>query len=322
MTNNIFVGLHLHKAAGTTLQIHFEQNLRSHLTVTSPIVNYQYGRVFFDELPKSAVPKKKVIWGHDVKESMLYGIQRDYFLFTFLREPVGRIISWYKYEQRKRNLTQTFKTFVELRSNFMCKMIIEAFPSLDTSNSEGFADKASSILDKFNFIGTQENFSEHSKILLGYMGIPPIEEGFRANVNPESSASDDEINFAKEFNQEDIKLFERIFKGVPSECIINDSQNAASLIRGKKASYSDSILKRLINELSDLAHHGKLKERHANDQAVILRRLCSMYLTGDESQKVIAKRLIFIFQRESDIKINFNQLDRLSESLRAKDVIL
>jgi hypothetical protein len=318
MKKKIFIGLHVHKAAGTTLQIHFEQHLRSHLVVTSPIVNYQFGRVFFDELPKAALPKKQVIWGHDVQESMLYDLGRDYFLFTFLREPVERVISWYKYEHRKRGLKQSFENFVGRHANFMCKMIISAFPSLDTSGSDDTADKALSILEKFNFIGTQENFAEHSRILLDYIGVPPISEAFRANENPKGGSSKYDNNLVKEFNQDDIKLYERIFKGVPSQFILNESANAAGFIRGKKAAYSDTVLKRLHSELSDLAHHKMLKERYGNDMAVILRRLCSMYLITDEDSKDFIKRMIILFQRKSGIRVEMKKLNRRRKMLQAK----
>ena len=96
----IYLGLHIHKTAGTTLLEHFCKHIDTgKYKDTRSFFNYQNGIHSYDEISSCAKRKTWLIWGHAVDESMLYGLKKKVFLFAFLRNPVDRIISWYKFER-------------------------------------------------------------------------------------------------------------------------------------------------------------------------------------------------------------------------------
>ena len=303
----IYLGLHIHKTAGTTLLEHF----RKHTTYgeyqdTRAFFNYQNGICHFDELPFRARKNMSLIWGHAVHESMVYGLNKQIFLFAFLRKPIDRIISWYKFERDTIGTTRDFEDFVMSRSNSMCQNLIRKFPSLISPKAQDLSSKAISVLTRFNFIGCQEDFSEHSKVLLQKLSLPPIEEGVRHNT----SRSEDVFprDLVAQNNQEDIKLYEHFFAGGSQNYHFQElSLTNLSFESKRRHSPPKQIVKNLIGELNTLKNHVKLEERRVNDTDVVFRRLCSLYFTAKpkDQQKILILLKDYCGVANIDFNVNF-----------------
>jgi hypothetical protein len=202
----LHVGLHVQKCAGTTLQIHIAECPRagSWFWHTSADVNYRNSALEVDARNTPSRQTVQIIWGHEVFDYFLrFFSDRPIYLFTFLRHPAKRLISWYKYEARGYEKSRgtlegfpTFSKFLADKRNHMCRFIIDRFPNLDNSGSDVPHKRAISILDKFAFIGLQEDFQAGANHLLKFMGLPPLAENSRQNV--------DDGNLDLEYNMEEI----------------------------------------------------------------------------------------------------------------------
>lgn len=212
----IHVGLHIHKAAGTTLQVHFEAHRPWSFRTTAAQVNERTGRLPLNEIGSIAASHTTIVWGHQVSEAQLTQFQSPLSLFTFLREPVSRCVSWYDYERAEFGIRSTFEEFVDAHADAMCVMIVKSFPSLVSSSAKSLAEKAISVLEKFNFVGCQERFSDHAAVLLDDMGLPPIPADMRLNEKRGGSKTQltDELKlYVVSKNKNDIELYERFFAG-------------------------------------------------------------------------------------------------------------
>ncbi len=218
----LHVGLHIQKCAGTTLQVHIAECPRagSWFWHTSADVNYRNSSLEIDVRSTPAQQTVQIIWGHEVFDYFLrFFVDRPIYLFTFLRHPAKRIVSWYKYEARgyekSRGTLEGFNPFGKFlvdRQNHMCRFIIDRFPHLDESGSEILHKRAISILEKFAFIGLQEDFQTGANNLLNFMELPPFAENVRQNVddgNLDLEYSMDEI-IAK--NTHDMALYEYVLE--------------------------------------------------------------------------------------------------------------
>jgi hypothetical protein len=189
----LFVGLHVQKCAGTTLQMHIAQCPRAAAWFwhTAPDVNYQNSALEIEERNTLSRNQVKVIWGHAVFGYFLrFFPDRPIYLFTFLRHPHERIISWYKYEARGYEKARgsmegfdTFENYVIKRQNHMCRFILNRFSHLDTSGSKKLHERTISVLEKFAFVGVQEHFQEGANNLLEFMELPTFEANVRQNVD-------------------------------------------------------------------------------------------------------------------------------------------
>ena len=305
----IYFGLHIQKTAGTTLTMHLRQhvNIEKYKTAGANYY-YQNGVCPIDELPLSIKKKLLIIWGHDAHESMLYKLDKKVFLFTFLRHPVDRAISWYKFRRDRLNRKESFKEFVKSRSNHMCKMLIRKFPSLVSSKEESLSLKAISVLNHFNFIGCQENFTNHSKLLLQKMRLPLIEEVIKYNVSKSNDTFDQDL--VAEKNQEDLNLYKNFFADNSAENPYSNELVADTCsLFGERSTRPKMVINRLTGELGILNQYIKISERNVNDQEVVFRRLCSLYLTSkNKKRKVAILQLINQYCRVTGIKFKARHL--------------
>jgi Sulfotransferase family len=202
----LHVGLHIQKCAGTTLQTHIAECPRagSWFWHTSADVNYRNSSLEIDVRNTPSQQTVQIIWGHEVFDYFLrFFVDRPIYLFTFLRHPAKRIVSWYKYEARgyekSRGTLEGFDLFGKFlvdKQNHMCHFIVNRFPHLDVSGSEILHKRAISILEKFAFIGLQEDFQTGANNLLNFMGLPLITGNVRKNV--------DDGNLDLEYNMDEI----------------------------------------------------------------------------------------------------------------------
>ncbi len=214
----VYIGLHVQKCAGTSLQIHLEECSRSSLWFwhTSPDINHRYSALEIEERSLPARDLVKVIWGHEVFDHfMRFFPNRPVHLFTFLRHPARRLVSWYKYEARgyeqaHGNLEgfDFFSQYLKRRQDHMCRFILNRFSHLDDSGSEILHQRAISVLGKFAFVGLQEDFQTGANKLMAFMDLPLFPEGMKRNVDNGKLDLDYNLDEIVAHNAHDFALYE------------------------------------------------------------------------------------------------------------------
>jgi hypothetical protein len=214
----LFIGLHIQKCAGTSLQVHLEECPRSNTWFwhTSPDINYRNSALEVEERTIAARESVRVIWGHEVFDRfMRFFPDRPIYLFTFLRHPARRLISWYKYEARNYERANgnldgfdSFPKYLKRRQDHMCRFILNRFPHLDTSGSEELHQRAISILDKFAFVGLQENFQAGADKLMEFLQLPPFPESMKRNVDDGKFTFEYALDNIVSNNYHDFALYE------------------------------------------------------------------------------------------------------------------
>lgn len=224
----MFVGLHIHKTAGTSLLRYLETTAPKRLYGAYSLRNYRQS-----ELPlwASAVPlTKDIFWGHSIYESFFYHTISPISLFTFLRDPSERIISWYSMLRRRKKLKKSglsLQSFAEAHSNSICKMLISRFPSLSGSSETSLSERAFSVLTHMSFVGFQCQYTDDLRLLLEWMKIPVNEKkiGNRHNIARKAHAIDNaDQMMLNRFNREDNLLYERAFDCFSSSALRSDKK--------------------------------------------------------------------------------------------------
>ncbi len=213
----IYIGLHVHKCAGTSLQIHLAECARagSWFWHTSPDVNYRQSNLEIEEKNISSRTIARVIWGHEVFDYFLgFFASRPIYLFTFLRHPVKRLVSWYRYEARSHEKFtgslddfESFPRFIANRQNHMCYFILNRFPHLDDSSSDLLHARAIAVLEKFAFVGLQEDFKTGASQLMRFIGLPDLRDGMKKNVDDGRIEFDYDTDAIASMNSSDMALF-------------------------------------------------------------------------------------------------------------------
>ena len=154
---NVFIGVHIPKTAGVTLIkiLEKEFGFDKFQQTTNLQRNADLGIPFIEELHDTS--NYKVLFGHQVDEKTLFQFfNRNIYLFTFIREPIQRILSQYRFciglGKRKNKKPVNFDGFYSgLQKNGMCNWIISRFPSFldDNDISLPLHQKAIKILRCF-----------------------------------------------------------------------------------------------------------------------------------------------------------------------------
>ena len=212
--DTLYVFLHLPKCPGTTLAHHIRENFRPEQTVrlyvNEPMsfINPKTGRhqvledagqidAYLASLTESDKREVRVIYGHDV----FYGVEklfgRPARYITFLREPVGRNVSWYNFfrmmhENRwpldfpfaRSILSESGEalefepwfanaplhaTVNNMLNHFMNRFLREGV-SYENLGPEHVA-RAKAVLGEFHVVGTTETFDRHVPALYAEMRI-------------------------------------------------------------------------------------------------------------------------------------------------------
>jgi Sulfotransferase family len=216
----LYIGLHIHKCAGTSLQIHLAQSDTNGTWFwhTNPIVNYRQSKPEVEERNLVARQDVRVIWGHQVQDYFLqFFVERPIFLFTFLRDPVKRMVSWYKYDARRYleingNLDgfDSFNEYAAKRKNQICHFILKRFPNLVNNDFSELHDRTISVLEQFAFIGLQEDFQAGANRLMKFMKVPILPEDLRRNVDAGEIYLDYSPDQIADLNSSDIKLYKYV----------------------------------------------------------------------------------------------------------------
>ena len=221
-SNNLFVGLHIHKTAGMTLLHQLKDQLGSDQYYSNSMYadNFRHGEKELEERFPYGLNNIRVIFGHDVHQYMLtYFKERNVKLFTFLREPVSRILSWYCYHRklfsRFGHEAPSFTQFYNdlFPQGTLCAMITRAFPAFIDSKNDPLYLQAISVLKKFYFVATLDDFSTKSPVLCDEIGIS-FHVKTRKNVTDykrELKVEDEvDFDFLRADNKDDIMLYEAV----------------------------------------------------------------------------------------------------------------
>ncbi len=221
-----FFFLHLPRTAGTTLDAVLESNF-SPGEVLRIYTREEYAA--HRHMSEEQLRPIRLITGHLLLERLnppaIYG--REVRAFTFLREPVARLVSEYDFLRSwKENhlysllneqgisfaeyVSSTHKSLFYRGKNFMTRMLSgTAFQ--DEPYPEEALQRAKENLERhFSFVGLQERFME-SLIMLGdVLGLANLLHEKRNALAPEGKTllQEDEVALVRHLNQADIELYD------------------------------------------------------------------------------------------------------------------
>ncbi len=170
----VFLGLHIPKCAGTSILSELKKNYGDRIyQSTSLISNVREGKSdLLDGYPNLFY---EGYFGHHFCDELLKIVGRDVFLFTFVRDPLERALSHYKYINRM-NLSVglpevEFDQFVETVPS-MTGFILDRFPGLTDQNTHGPRwMKAASVLKKFDYIGDSDDLVSFQSVFKDNFGV-------------------------------------------------------------------------------------------------------------------------------------------------------
>lgn len=222
MNHEQIIGLHLPKCAGTSLLRSIEKLIPSEeiYQVTSFHKNYFYRMKEFYEI--SDWKQVKAIFGHHVVDEMVKFVKNPY-LFTFVREPISRHISNFRYNNRLRQDLKhpelSFDEYAENEDNDICSFILFRFPAFDRKKSLSRAERVAGILGHFDYVGdSDELISSCLPSTIGeILGCGPIDIGYE-NVSPnakhnETSEDEELIGNIKARYSDEIELYSIYLEG-------------------------------------------------------------------------------------------------------------
>lgn len=218
-----FFFFHLPRTAGTTLNAILAANFAPEEVLT---VYRREDYAACRELEESRLNRLRLIQGHLMPQSLypptLYG--RPVRIFTFLREPVSRLVSEYHFLRTwpknhmyaylnennisfERYLTGREHQLCLRGSNFMTHALAGKFKNID--DDEALARARDRLENAFCAFGIQERFDESLLLLAKPLGLTNLfyerRNALRKDALPEMTQQ--ELDLAAELNQADAALY-------------------------------------------------------------------------------------------------------------------
>jgi hypothetical protein len=200
--------LHVPKTAGMSLHALLEKNFK--------IEEIYLNRAFanndqFDFLPMLKAPRilcRKFVSAH----FPLWFIQKydpkfgQNFIVTILRDPIERVISYWKYSNHKPEILpkDRLNSPLDVNPNTMCKM----FASDSALQGEDLLKSSMENLQQINFIIFQDDFENGVKTLFAKLNYPIPEDIPVMNATAKVEVPEEIIEKIKELNALDIRLYE------------------------------------------------------------------------------------------------------------------
>lgn len=197
--------VHIERSGGTTLQYILRSNFLSFMTLTpkeNSLSPQEAGMLF------RVLPFTKGLGGHLTRSYLGYekAIGKRVQYITFLREPLSRFFSHFRYQRDVMGLYRDIKTFLDKDkfSNFMTKRI---------AGSEDLKKAKCALLDEYSFVGLMERFDESLVLMKDQLNLPNLDIRYqRKNTNPSLNQNaltvDDDIQRRiMERNVLDIQLY-------------------------------------------------------------------------------------------------------------------
>lgn len=231
------VFLHIPKAAGSTFDNVIPKNYDINGVIhINPPAFYQNPSALVKEgrLPRAFM-------GHFKLNQYMYQLLTEPFIHvTILREPIGRLISYYnfllaapKHGRHKKAATMTFEDFVESKNNHECHngqaLRVSGFLNRRFVRKPLPADEAlelakESLLKRFTFFGLTERYPEFMltcRRLLGWGNLYYAKRKVTRDTPNRISRKDlseQVINRARELNEVDVRLYDWAVALVEERC--------------------------------------------------------------------------------------------------------
>ncbi len=220
MLSDTFFYVHIPKTGGTSFRKAFEQYISSGNTyydygpisdITHPVIKenkYQLKDIFSLVDSEIAHKEKSLICGH-VEIGALANIVLPENIFTFLRDPVGRVVSHYKHMKRKQGYSKSLEQFCQEDRfrNIQHKMLL-GYP-----------------LHAIGFIGITEDYTNSLQQLEVSKGINlkalHLNKSVRSKEVKRYDIPQETCCLIKEMNTKDILLYNRAVK-------LNEQRNQPS----------------------------------------------------------------------------------------------
>jgi hypothetical protein len=200
------MGLHIPKCAGSTLSARVRKSLSSssYFQSSSHLQNFANGELGF--LQKWNRGRLRFIYGHSTHEEMLRFLPTPPVLFTGLRDPHERMISFINYEIRQGVIRGDPPVEVAViaswAKNQMCDLIIKSFPTL-AGTQGSLPDRAMRALENFSLVYFADNFELAASAICTHLDIKPAKADH--NVSQEKLAFEYDENLIAE----DMRLYSR-----------------------------------------------------------------------------------------------------------------
>lgn len=204
--------LHIERSGGTTLHYILRSNFLSFMTLTP--WKYWTNKEENSFSPQEAgilfrvLPFTKGFGGHLTRSYLGYekAIGKRVRYITFLREPLSRFFSHFRYQRDVMGIDRDIKAFLDEDqfSNFMTKRI---------AGSEDLEKAKCALLDEYSFVGLMERFDESLVLMKDQLNLPNLDIRYqRKNANPSlnqdaRTVADDVQKRIMERNALDIELY-------------------------------------------------------------------------------------------------------------------
>lgn len=225
---SLWIFQHVPKTAGSSVRREVAQALnkfrQAHIHVDGMDPNTPYHQRLDQAVSEFLTQSEKIdyrfVSGHIFAHhrERICKIHKNTKAFTFLRDPVERYISDYRYQRTDmhpessvfRARYPTIETFISARgsANSLAQYLLPA----DLHKSKDVNRAVDYILDNFEFIGIQNNYAASFKVLCNLIGInrEPTVTDRRNPVSADNPAptSADTIQAIRELNSFDQKIYD------------------------------------------------------------------------------------------------------------------
>lgn len=315
---NVFIGVHIPKTAGTTLIkiLEKEFGFNGFHQTTNLQRNADLGIPFIEEMHD--ISNYKVLFGHHLDEKTLFQfLNRNIYLFTFIREPIQRILSQYRFclglAKRQNTKPVSFDSFYSgLQKNLLCNWIISRFPSFldDKDISLPLHQKAIKILRCFRFICSTEEFDSKIVDLLGEMKVSSENMIIpKANVSRKSVEIEFDLETIRKDNKEDIALYSkfceaRIIKPLAQNPLIfdNDYYQKKILYLSSQAYDKKQLLKYRFNQAArEYKSYGSLEREIQKTKIDLLNKTLKLEVLLSQCNNLNLQKADFLTRIEAII---------------------
>lgn len=218
-----YMFLHIEKTAGTSLVAYLKNVAGSSYfrkLTSKDRFKYIHPNELTDEFKKKTLPNLDIVAGH-IKHDVVKKFMDDFYIITFLRDPISRVLSFYDYAK------EVPRTADPITTKSKDLDIYDFLKFCQDSGDRRFANgttfkltdnygvnelsNAKENLEKIDFIGIQEHFDESLAMLSYENNWKMVLKAPHTNKTKKRNKKDDipskVIDKIIEMNQDDIEIY-------------------------------------------------------------------------------------------------------------------